>query len=362
MPDVSDELDVLTTGMEDIVTLADKAAQVVVPTIFPGFNRAIRIGGAPTECICTLHGPSKGGKTAFALGLVVSFQLQGHMTVYIDAEHTLDKLFAVRCGVDEDQMQYVRPQTYEETTAKVEKLIKNFKKGRDNGTIHPDRCVLFVVDSITKLVPENELKELSKVGKGYPIRALMNTVWLDRLTPMIGSLPIFFVMLAHEKVVIDAGTFEKKWRVKGGESLIYDATMAVRCKLDRIRRVTKKIGGKDKRVEVAQIHRCVIEKSKVGICHEQFYFVVANGKGEAPIGFDHAEEVMEEAKLRGTGPLVRKSGGNWQSQYFDSNIKGDPAVARKLRGSPMILNNIIADMNMTAVDAVVDDAEREDDA
>lgn len=357
IPDVRSELDILGNGVGSI-RFEDKADSIIVPTVLPGFNRAIRCGGAPANCIAAIHGPSKGGKTAFCLALMRSFQLQAHFGVYIDAEHTLDKRFVSECGVDPAQMEYVAPLTYEETTGKVEHYIKNFRDGRDKGKIHPNRCLLFVVDSINKLVPKNELEELSEVGKGYPLRALMNTVWLDRLTPIVGSLPILFVVLAHEKVKIDAGMFEKKYRVKGGETLIYDSTMVIRIQVVGAKKRTVK----GTKVIAAQICEGRIEKNKVGIASDRFRFVMGQGRAGYPVGFDYAEQVIEEAKLRGdNSPIVRGTGGVWRHDILPDGIKGDASLVDFLRGRPDVVDQLIKELNETAIEAVIsDDSEDED--
>ncbi len=357
IPDVRPELEILGKGA-GAIRFVDKADSIIVPTVMPGFNRATRCGGAPMNCIMAVHGPSKGGKTAFCLALVRSFQLQGHFGVYVDAEHTLDKTFVRHCGVDAKQMEYVAPMTYEETTKKVETFINNFRKGRDEGKIHPNRCLLFVVDSINKLVPKDELEELSEVGKGYPLRALMNTFWMDRLTPIVGSLPILFVMLAHEKVKIDALPFQKKYRVKGGDGLIYDSTVVIRVQVVG----TKKRTVNGKQVIAAQICEGKIEKNKVGIATDKFRFVMGQGRAGYPIGFDYCEEIIEEARLRGEGsPIVRKSGGWWNHDLLpDGKLKGDAAFVDWLRERPAVVDSMIAELNDTAIEAVVSDDSEDD--
>ena len=44
-----------------------------VPTIFPQYDRATRVGGHPIERWTTVHGPSNHGKTTFLHGLGASF-------------------------------------------------------------------------------------------------------------------------------------------------------------------------------------------------------------------------------------------------------------------------------------------------
>jgi hypothetical protein len=345
IPDISEELGVLVKDTGSIM-LADKEDSVIVPTRFLGYNRANRTGGSPTSCISLIHGPSQGGKTAFLLGLCSSFQAQGHFAFFADAEHTVEKKLPIYCRVDPNQLPYLAPRTYEQTTKAIEKLISNFEKGRDKGVIDKNRCLLIGVDSITKLVPEEELKELSKVGKGYPLRAMMNTAWLDKLTPVVGSLPIHFAVLAHEKVKLDAAPFEKKYTIKGGRTLVYDSTVAIRIQNEKSHRIT--VGGK--RVEVARIHKGVIEKNKMGICHEMFRFVMGMGKHGYPIGIDPIGEIVEEAKLRGeNSPIVRKTNGKWV-YGTDHLCTGDEKFKSYLRERPEFVDRLYAEFNATAID------------
>jgi RecA/RadA recombinase len=358
IPRSNPSLGILTKDVK-LIPLSEKADTSIVPTTLCGLNRALKVGGVPTGRMGLFHGPSKGGKTALCLGLVRSFQLQSHLAVYIDAEHTLDKKFVSQCGVDLDQMQYLAPMTYEETTEKVEALINNFRVGREKGNIPLGCCLLIVVDSITKLVPKNELKELGEVGKQYPLRAYMNAVWLDKLTPIVGSLPILFVMLAHEKTKIDATVFEKKYNVKGGGSLIYDTSFVVRVKEVGVKKRT--VAGK--KVVVGKIHEGVVDKSKIGVQSEKFRFVMGQGREGYPIGFDYCEEVIEEAKLRGSdSPIVRQSGGVWKHDLIpDGSMKGDAKFVDWLRENPKVVDAMVTELNETAIDVVIEEEEEDEE-
>jgi len=346
IPDISDELSVLTEKVEGAIHLADLADTQIVPTIFPGLNRASQVGGVPVSCSMLVHGPSGEGKSAFAFGTCASFQRQGHFTFLIDAEHTAEKKFAGELGVDKDQMIIYRPQTYEGTTKRVEKLINNFKKGRDSGKIHQNRCLLIVVDSITKLVPEKELEDFGKVGKGYPIRALLNTAWIDRLTPVVASMPILFMMIAHEKIKIDASPWEDSIRIKGGDGLKFESTMSVRVWIQK----KLKEGPTGKKIEVGRLHKAILEKSKVGICNEPFWFAMSNGKGTIPIGFDHAREVLEELKFRNEigKSVIRKIGTKWKGDLLGDPIHGDPQFLDKLRSDRAFYRKVVTALNEEA--------------
>lgn len=359
-PDVSAELSVLV-GKSGLTTLDAKPDTIIVPTIHPGLNRALHVAGVPASCMAVLHGPSRGGKTALLLALIRSFQINGHMAAMVDAEFSLEKLFASQLGVDNRQLIYRTPETFEETTAVVEELITNFKKGRAAGTIDPNRCLIIGVDSINKLVPKDEMEKLRVEGKQFPLRALLTTLWFDKLTPAIGNLPILFAAIAHEKVKMDAGSFGKKYRVKGGETLIYDSTIAFRVTMVKTLNTSK--GGK--KIPIGKVHKVSVEKSKVGISQEIFNFVMSNGKGLVPIGFDHAREALEEIKLRGDkSTCLYKSGNKWKCDLFPKGeLSGDKAAAEYLFHHPAALDQVIAELNATSTDVevIVGDEDDEDE-
>lgn len=357
MPDTSAQLQVLLAGVKGVGLLHDKVEQDVVRTIFTGFNRASRVGGAPLGCMILVHGPSKGGKTAFAGGLVKSFQIGGHLAYYQDAEMTLSKTWYEKCDIATELLPYDRPDSYEEAVSKIDKVIGNFRAGREKGEIHESQGLLIVVDSITKLTPKQELEKAAsgKVGKAFPLRALFNTIWLDKLTPVVAKLPILFCMIAHEKRVIDEQSNFKKFKPKGGDALVLDSSMVVHVDMAKKLTVTRQKAGKKTSTMIGQQHRAKVTKNKLGIVSEEFYFVMANGKGSAPIGFDLAREVMHEARVRDgiDCPLVYRS-PLWKCEAFpDGEIKGENKTAAFLRRNPKVLRDIVDQLNETAIEAVV---------
>lgn len=61
-----------------------------VPTIFPYYDYATKIGGHPIDRFGVVHGPSSEGKTKFALGLGLSFLKRQHFFGLVDAEMCYD--------------------------------------------------------------------------------------------------------------------------------------------------------------------------------------------------------------------------------------------------------------------------------
>ena len=318
-----------------------------VRTIFPDFNRAVRVGGCPTRRIITVHGPTHGGKTAFVLGLVKSFVDVGFLGGYVDAEFTLGKEFAeemVRDLTAKPNFVASRPKSYEETIEKVNEFLQmaiGIKKK------HPEfRCCL-VIDSINKLVPEKELKKIldaagemkkdgaEQVAKGHHgmIRAALNQAWLDQLVPKVNEANCALIIIAQEREEKSDSFYadDDNFTVKGGAALIFDASLA--CRVLKSSPVLINPSGDKKNENIAGFkHRVRIWKSKVGHMDGRWtdaYFHVSNGKGVSPKGLDTSRDAFHAGVDLG---VINKS-SSWYS-FDKSRFQGEPKMVEALNRSP----------------------------
>ena len=338
-----DELNLVAEGVSGFKTMDEAAESVIVPTIFTSFNRAMQVGGAPTGCIWLLHGPWGSGKTALSVAMIRSFQEQGHLTAFIDAELTAEtKRWIPALGVETGACLYYEPETYEQTAEAIAKTLTNFREGKASGNIHPDRCFCMVLDSINKLVPKKELEKLGKVGKAYPLRAIMNSSMLNFLTPIVQKENITFIVLAQESVKIDAGQFEKKYRVKGGEQMWFDSTICIRVLgAQELKLGKKKEGVKiDNRPVIGHKHPYVVEKNKIGIAKDRGTFFTSTGRGEVEVGFDLVREVHAESIKR---KFFSKEGAWYEHELLDditemSNGGQVPVKKGKVNGQDALLH------------------------
>src|ERR1035437_2271464 len=81
----------------------------VIPTGIMSLDQALGVGGLPRGRIVELYGPESGGKSTLALHVVASAQEAGGTCAYIDAEHSVDPLYAKAIGVDIDSMYLSQP-------------------------------------------------------------------------------------------------------------------------------------------------------------------------------------------------------------------------------------------------------------
>lgn len=330
-----------------------------VPTIWPAFDYATKVGGLPIERFSLLHGPSASGKTYLTIGLLLSFLMRDHFGVLIDAERTtpiswLEKAmgrYATHPGFFAD-----RPKTYEATVAAVRAFVNTLRKLRDSGKVPENTSALIVVDSIRKLVPEDQFKRIMKDAKAAgdkkeklkdrsaQIKAAMNAAWMDELIPLLEETQSAMVVIARETEDPDADArskmFGTNYKVGGGKALYYDASMNMR--VERLKAYGKKIkdGDKERLVPYGDLHQVTITKSKVSGKGEDLktksLFHISNGV-LVPEGFDRARDVLEIAQR-----FAVVEGTSWL-KYGRNKWQGEHAAVKKLSESPKLLDQLEKD-------------------
>ena len=300
-----------------------------VPTIFPDFDRATRVGGLPVRRIHTIHGPTHGGKTAFVVGLVKSFVMRGFAGCYIDAEHATDLDFVesiMKEDIHSPTFVAERPDSYESTIAKVDDFLKMVREVRKK---HPEFCSIMVVDSINKLTPERELKTVLKGGtvdgkkgakemtKGHQgrYRAQVNQAWLDHLTPKLAAANCACVLIAQER---SEGDDPWDYAIKGGAAIQYDSSLIVRVM--KASPVFRDQNDKKNEGILGFRHKIRIHKSKVGHMDGRYtdgHFHISNGKMTPP-GLDKARDLF----MVGVGTDVIEQKGSWY-KYGRKKVQGE---------------------------------------
>ena len=321
------------------------------------FDRAVKVGGLPLGRIITVHGETAGGKTAMVWALIRSFVDAGHYAKYIDAEHAIDEKFATeilgRPLKSVPNLGGSRPANYEETiddvdvflkwmAARVEQQIK--EDGRS------DLACIIVVDSINKLTPKRELEKLTRgagkkagesggdaIDKGWGrLRAAFNQAWLDHLIPLLHAARCALVVIAQEREGADANHWDPP-NVKGGKSLLYDASLIARVMKAKPMRDGE---GKDAPTYGFQ-HRIRIWKSKVGHMSGRWvdsYFHLSNGLFVPP-GLDLARDALTV----GRDLDVVKVAGSWLS-WNRRRWQGEHRAVQALAADVNTLHELVADV------------------
>ena len=301
-----------------------------VPTIFPGLDHKLRVGGWPIDRVAMVHGPSGKGKTTFAQGVGLSFLQRRHMYAFIDAEMTtpvpwLSTLFGQY--VDDPRFIASRPMSFEQAVDDVRKVSDAVGEAREKGSIEKETTCLFVVDSLGKLVPLDIQAKIKRFaaesaagsvdgyrGASGMIKAALNKSWLDQLVPQMyatGCAMLFIVRESQDRnASADDQKWDRAWKTTGGGSLFYDSSLAIRVSdAQVIHELPRTTEGWRKSPVVGERHVVDILKTKVSARldeTERTSFNVSNGLW-TPEGFDRARDLLD----LGEDLDVIKRGGAW---------------------------------------------------
>lgn len=276
-----------------------------VPTIFPQFDIATRVGGYPIQRIVLIHGPSNEGKTVLMLGLGRSFLERDHFYFHVDAEMTTPEPWVqenLGAFANHPGFFALRPKSYEDTARCVRDAAMKLKELREAKKIPADTSALFAIDSLQKLVPENFFERTAKDGgkagvdplggRGGQFQAAMNSAWMKELVPLLYHCNAGIAIISRESANTDAvNKYDPKWKVGGGHAVYYDSSLVIRVQRDGwVKRTVDKVEEiLGERIEL-QIRKTKIghKDAKVSLC----YFHTSNGK-LTPIGFDRARDVVD---------------------------------------------------------------------
>src|SRR5208283_5406901 len=88
-------------GKEALMRMGDKKMEAVqvIPTGSIALDIAIGVGGIPRGRVVEIFGPESSGKSTLCLSIVAQAQKAGGTAAYIDAEHSMDPVYAKQIGV-----------------------------------------------------------------------------------------------------------------------------------------------------------------------------------------------------------------------------------------------------------------------
>jgi recombination protein RecA len=185
----------------------------VIPTGSLSLDLALGIGGIPRGRVTEIYGAEASGKTTLAQHIIAEAQKLGGKSVYVDAEHALDPLYAARCGVKTDDLYISQPGSGEEALGIAEELVRS--QGVD----------LVVIDSVAALVPRAEIEgEMGDSHVGLQARLMSQA--LRKLVGVISksNTAVVFINQLREKVGIIFGSPEV---TPGGRALKFYSSVRI---------------------------------------------------------------------------------------------------------------------------------------
>ena len=174
-------------------------------------------GGLPIGRLIELYGDENGGKTLIALDAVANFQNSGdgRQALWVDAEQTFDKAWAIKIGVDVDDLLLYKPDETQGAETIFETIL-TIAKTSEVGMI--------VIDSIGVLSSEKELDEKTTLSdKQYGGIAIPLTKFSKQIIPLAFRYECTVIGINQERELINSPYGGK--RTVGGKAWKFDVSL-----------------------------------------------------------------------------------------------------------------------------------------
>ena len=281
----------------------------VVPSGSLSLDIALGVGGYPKGRIIEIYGPESSGKTTFALHAIAEVQKTGGRAAFIDAEHSLDPVYASNLGVNIDELLLSQPDTGEQALEICDALVKS------------EAVSIIVIDSVAALVPQAEIDgEMGDSHVGLQARLMSQA--LRKLSGSINKTNtiVIFINQLREKVGVMFGNPET---TPGGKALKYYSSV----RLD-IRRGEQIKQGSD---IIGNTTKIKVVKNKVAPPFKTATVDIMYGTGVS-----HEGELIDLAVEAG---IIEKSGA-WFSYNGNKIGQGKENAKLFLINNPEVMNEV----------------------
>ncbi len=298
-------------GKGTIMRLGDRVIEniQVISTGSIGLDAALGIGGLPRGRVIEIYGPEASGKTTLAIHAIAEAQKNGGIAAIIDAEHTFDRNYAEKLGVDVENLLISQPDNGEQALEITDNLIRS-------GALD-----IIVIDSVAALTPKAEIEgEMGDSKMGLQARLMSQA--LRKLTANISktNTSCVFINQLREKIGVMFGNPET---TTGGNALKFYASV----RLD-IRRTNQLKEGEE---IIGNRTRVKIVKNKLAPPFRKADFDILYGEGISQLG-----EIVD----LGTDFNIIKKSGSWFS-YGETKIgQGRDSVKQILKDNPELYEEL----------------------
>lgn len=294
-----------TYGKGSVMRLGDRPA-TNIDVISSGsllIDNALGVGGYPKGRIIEIYGPESSGKTTLALHAIAECQKKGGRAAFVDAEHSIDPLYAKNLGVNIDELILSQPGNGEEALDIVETLASS-------GAID-----IIIVDSVAALVPQAELDgEMSDNQVGLHARLMSKA--MRKLAGILNSnaCTVVFINQLREKVGVIYGNPET---TTGGRALKFYASVRIDIRRSEAIKSGNSIIGNTVNVKIV--------KNKVAPPFKNCQIDIIFGKG-----ISKNAEILEIGVAKG---ILTKS-GSWFEYNGNRFANGKDAAKNYLDDHP----------------------------
>ena len=298
-------------GKGSIMKMGDDHVEEVsvIPSGSIGLDAALGVGGFPRGRVIEIYGPESSGKTTLAIHAIAEAQKTGGIAAFIDAEHTFDRFYAEKLGVDVENLYISQPDSGEQALEIAEQLIRS------------SAIDIIVIDSVAALTPKAELEgEMGDSKMGLQARLMSQA--LRKLTAAINktNTTCIFINQLRDKIGVMFGNPET---TTGGNALKFYASV----RLD-IRRIGQLKDGDE--VKGNQV-RVKVVKNKVAPPFRKAEFDIMFGGGISRTG-----EIID---LGSELNIVKKS-GSWYSYNETKLGQGRDAAKQCVADNPELAEEL----------------------
>jgi recombination protein RecA len=300
-------------GKGTIMKLGDHAIEniQVISSGSIGLDAALGIGGFPRGRVIEIYGPEASGKTTLAIHAIAEAQKNGGIAAMIDAEHTFDRNYAEKLGVDVENLLISQPDNGEQALEITDNLIRS-------GALD-----IVVIDSVAALTPKAEIEgEMGDSKMGLQARLMSQA--LRKLTANISktNTSCVFINQLRDKIGVMFGNPET---TTGGNALKFYASVRVDIRKTNQLKEGEEIIGNRTRVKIV--------KNKLAPPFKKADFDILYGEGISQLG-----EIVD----LGVDYNIIKKSGSWFS-YGDTKLgQGRDAVKQIIKDNPELYDELKA--------------------
>ena len=299
-------------GRGSIMKLGDRPNTDVdvIPTGSILLDDCLGIGGYPKGRVIEIFGPESSGKTTLTLHAIAECQKQGGRAAFVDAEHSIDPLYAQNLGVDIDELILSQPDSGEQALDIVEMLARS------------NAIDLIIVDSVAALVPQAEIEgEMGDNQVGLQARLMSKA--MRKLAGILNksSCTIIFINQLREKVGVIYGNPKV---TTGGRALKFYASVRIDIRRAEVLKQESDIYGNTVNIKIV--------KNKVAPPFKSCKVDIIYGEGISRTG-----EVLDLGCELG---LIKKS-GSWYEVNGQRMGQGRENAKMFLKDNIEIFNNLV---------------------
>ena len=282
----------------------------VIPSGSLLIDNALGVGGYPKGRIIEIYGPESSGKTTLALHAIAEAQKKGGTAAFVDAEHSIDPIYARNLGVNIDDLILSQPDSGEQALEIVELLASS-------GGID-----IIVVDSVAALVPQAELDGVMS-DNSVGLQARLMSKAMRKLAGILNSheCTVIFINQLREKVGVIYGNPET---TTGGRALKFYASVRID--------IRKAEAIKDGSTIIGNTVNVKIVKNKVAPPFKNCQIDIIYGKGIAKTA-----EILDMGVQLG----ILQRTGSWYEYNGERFANGKDAGKAYLESHPELMEELL---------------------